>query len=83
MTAHDWFAGLLSTGQWLTIFIVAGLILGIVFQFVDDGADNRGSAFCAGLFLPLTLWLFIMLVLHFVSFLVGLWNWDYVLEFRR
>lgn len=76
MSIPDQFAGLLSTGQWITAFIVVGLIFGVMFAIVDSEGEP-GGAFLSGLLLPFAMWLLVMLVCHFVNFLVDLWKWDF------
>lgn len=78
MSIPDQFAGLLSTGQWLTVFIVLGLIFGVGFAILDSDGGEPGWAFISGLLLPFAMWLLVMLVCHFVNFLVDLWKWDFV-----
>lgn len=70
---HDWFAGLLTPGQWFFAYIVAFIALFVTVMVLGRDEDSMvPMAFGVAFALPIVLGLVAMALLHFLSFMIYL-----------
>lgn len=73
---HDWFQGLLTSGQWIFLWIAAFIVIvvvGIIQSARKDDGDLFVFSLYAGTLLPLLFWVTCVGLGHFVSFMIFLW----------
>lgn len=76
---HDWFQGLLTSGQWVFLWIAAFIVIvvvGIIQSIRKDNGDLFVFSLYAATLLPVFAWVACMALGHFISFMIFLWFGD-------
>lgn len=74
---QDWFYNLLPPSQWVFLWIVAAILIFVIFIYAfRDEADGAliGGAAVFSILLPLLIFLVLIGALSFVSFMIWLWS---------
>lgn len=74
---HDWFFNLLTGGQWIFIYIIAVIVL-LTLSFTHWGLGEQEPDIvgggCVAMFLvPPLVWLVLLAIGNFISFMIWLW----------
>lgn len=73
---HDWFYNLLTGGQWVFLWIALGLIIwGLMIWVSAKEQDSlaAGAGFGLGLAVPPLVFVVLLLIGNFTSFMIWLW----------
>lgn len=73
---HDWFQGLLTPGQWIFLWIAAFILIaisGLISSLSEDDADLFGISLYVGTLIPPLIWVVLIALGHFISFMIFLW----------